>query len=214
MNKDIESAVMDKEAQIAELMRLVSEYEYLRDEGDALAWRAAVEAAARRLAEPTADEQAEREAVNEADVALQEAGLLEEGERFAKAIPRLIRRLAATPQGADEPVLWGLQKPDGSVDPDLVGSKADCEFWARAENEAISGWAIVPLYTASSGREALRHGFIVLMGAFCHGISFPSHLEAWREWLQTVAADLPDDDSEGSVVRMIDAARNVTGQMK
>lgn len=43
-------------------------------------------------------------------------------------------------------VAWGLLKPDGSIDHDLVGSKADCEFWSRAEKEPQCGWAVVPLY--------------------------------------------------------------------
>ena len=50
-------------------------------------------------------------------------------------------------QEAPEPALWGLMRPDGSVDDSLVGTKRDCEVWVAAKSERQSGWQVVPLYT-------------------------------------------------------------------
>lgn len=46
------------------------------------------------------------------------------------------------------PRCYGLLRPDGSIDESLIGSRADCEYWSRAENEEQSGWEIVGIYTA------------------------------------------------------------------
>src|SRR4051794_41161349 len=48
---------------------------------------------------------------------------------------------------AIEPAIWGLMRPDGSVDDSQVGSKSDCEVWIAAKSERQSGWRVVPLYT-------------------------------------------------------------------
>ena len=48
---------------------------------------------------------------------------------------------------APKPAIWGLMRPDGSVDDSLVGSKGDCEVWVAAKSERQSGWRVVPLYT-------------------------------------------------------------------
>ena len=48
---------------------------------------------------------------------------------------------------APEPAIWGLMRPDGSVDDSLVGTKGDCEVWVAVESEQQSGWRVVPLYT-------------------------------------------------------------------
>ena len=47
-------------------------------------------------------------------------------------------------QKAPEPAIWGLIRPDGSVD-SLVGTKGDCEVWVAAKSERRSGWRVVPL---------------------------------------------------------------------
>jgi hypothetical protein len=46
-----------------------------------------------------------------------------------------------------QPAIWGLMRPDGSVDDRLVGTKGDCEVWVAAKSERQSGWRVVPLYT-------------------------------------------------------------------
>ena len=56
-----------------------------------------------------------------------------------------LRDRLARPQA--EPVAWGLRKPDGAVDYDLVGTAEDCQYWARAADEPQHGWVPVPLYT-------------------------------------------------------------------
>jgi len=50
-------------------------------------------------------------------------------------------------QQAPEPAIWGLMRPDGSVDDSVVGSKGDCELWVTAKGKRQSGWQVVPLYT-------------------------------------------------------------------
>jgi hypothetical protein len=46
------------------------------------------------------------------------------------------------------PFAYGLKDNIGEIDHDLIGLKADCEFWTRAEGERQSGWTVVPLYAA------------------------------------------------------------------
>lgn len=51
-----------------------------------------------------------------------------------------------------DPAAYALQSADGSIDAALVGSKADCEFWSRADNEPQSGWQVVGIHTDASLR--------------------------------------------------------------
>lgn len=58
---------------------------------------------------------------------------------------------------AGGPIGWGLRKPDGTIDHDLVGTLEDCEYWANAIGERQSGWVPVPLYAAPSQQPAPAH---------------------------------------------------------
>lgn len=50
---------------------------------------------------------------------------------------------------------WCLLTPEGLVDHNLVGSKADCDFWAGAEGEHTFGWRVAPLFLATQPAQPL-----------------------------------------------------------
>jgi hypothetical protein len=58
------------------------------------------------------------------------------------------------------PFAYGLKDNIGEIDHDLIGSKADCEFWARAEGERQSGWTVVPLYASPVVAQPLTQSHI------------------------------------------------------
>jgi len=57
------------------------------------------------------------------------------------------------PQKPPEPAIWGLMRPDGSIDDSLVGTQEDCQAWVAAKSERQSGCRVVPLYTHPASAE-------------------------------------------------------------
>ena len=57
-----------------------------------------------------------------------------------------------------EPVAWGCFYPGGMLNVDLVGTHADCLFWATSEDRQAQ-WIVRPLYD-NTERIALLEGLL------------------------------------------------------
>ena len=103
-------------------------------------------------------------------------------DRLDEEIALLRAQAAASP----EPIAWGCFYPGGMLNVDLVGTQADCQFWAESEDRQAQ-WIVRPLYD-NTERIALLEG---LLTDLISEAEFPlSNIDLPRSMIERIRAAL------------------------